>query len=333
MNSNRMADMARYIFSIYAGLLLAVLVAGCAPETSFNQEVGPWAVEVVPAGNDFYQPPPKEHAKLLAEAESLLSPYRQRFNIRRQIQQLANAPRQTGDPFRYVVIGDSRSNPDLWPEMIRHIDQLVPQPDFILHLGDVVQHGYAREFQEYLVPPLLQTDIPFFVAIGNHDDGAGRKALEYRYLFGDESLTYFFDHGPVRFVFFDNVTDVGSTKERLIWLEGVLAATPASQAIVVAAHKPTATIEKWAYHAWDEENSRQFAALMERYRVDHVFFGHIHAYSTAEKNGVKYTVSGGGGSRLHDRYGPSGNLFHYLLCDVSADGRISQQVVRFKKRP
>jgi len=65
--------------------------------------------------------------------------------------------------------------------------------------------------------------------------------------------------------------------------------------------------------------------------VNDVYHGHIHAYSTAQYNGVNYTISGGGGAGLHDRYGPLGNVHHYIICDVTADGTVRQQVVRFYK--
>jgi hypothetical protein len=41
--------------------------------------------------------------------------------------------------------------------------------------------------------------------------------------------------------------------------------------------------------------------LFERYGVDAVFSGHDHCYSRAEKNGVRYFVSGGGGAPLYPR--------------------------------
>jgi hypothetical protein len=68
---------------------------------------------------------------------------------------------------------------------------------------------------------------------------------------------------------------------------------------------------------------------MTKHRVSEVYMGHIHAYSTAVLGGVKYTLSGGGGAGLHDRYGPAGNVHHYIICDVSPDGNVNQQVVRF----
>ena len=68
---------------------------------------------------------------------------------------------------------------------------------------------------------------------------------------------------------------------------------------------------------------------MTKHKVAEVYLGHIHAYSTAKQDGVNYTLSGGAGAGLHNRYGPKGNVHHYVICDVSADGTLKQQVVRF----
>jgi hypothetical protein len=271
----------------------------------------------------------KSPEDILEESAEMLSPYKEGFNFGNQIRKLGKGPASREGAFRFVVMGDSRSNPDLWTAVIKHIDSLNPTPGFILNTGDIVRHGYAEEYREYFIPPLQKIDIPFLVAIGNHDDGDDGTALEYRYLFGTDSLNYYFDYGNWRFIFVDNVTSVLPYDQTLAWLERVLSGTPRGTHAVVLAHKPIATVEKWAYHSWDNDNSDKFAELMSKYRVNHVFFGHIHAYSTADLNGIPYTITGGGGAGLHDRYGPQGNVHHYLICDASSDGTLEQQVVRF----
>jgi 3',5'-cyclic AMP phosphodiesterase CpdA len=274
-------------------------------------------------------PGSKDQQEVLAEAAQLLAPHRERFSLDNQMKKLSQDP---GDSFRFVIIGDSRSNPDLWPNIVKHINMLDPKPKFIINTGDIVQHGWTKEYLEYFIPPLVEVDIPFFVAIGNHDDGSDGSALEYRYLFGDDSLNHHFDYGGWRFILLDNVTTVRPYQETLGWLEKTLFDTPDGQSILVATHKPLSTIEKWAYHSWDPENSQQFAGMMIENRVDQVFFGHIHAYSTATMDGIPYTITGGGGAGLHDRYGPQGNVHHYLICDVERDGSFEQQVVRFYRK-
>jgi predicted MPP superfamily phosphohydrolase len=282
---------------------------------------------------------PSEDHKLLSDeqtlsqAQEILSSYRQKFNINNQINILKEKQSCQNGSFRFVVLGDSRSNPDLWSNMLTHISLIDPQPDFIINSGDIVSRGLSKEYIEYFIPPLLESDIPIFIAIGNHDDGYSGKAIEYRYLFGDNALNYYFDYCNTRFVFFDNATKVDSPEERLQWLEKVLSETPQNRKIIVAAHKPIGNIEKWSYHAMGKEHSEMFTDQMSKYNVEHVFFGHIHAYSTTTFNNVDYTISGGGGAGLHDRFGPQGKVHHYIICDVLSDGSLKQQVVRFYKEP
>ena len=38
---------------------------------------------------------------------------------------------------------------------------------------------------------------------------------------------------------------------------------------------------------------------MAKYSVKRVYMGHIHAFGIAEKNGVRYVLTGGGGSPLY----------------------------------
>jgi hypothetical protein len=281
-------------------------------------------------GLDEISPPVEMDEKAFrAEMDSLLGPYREYFNFENQIKKLGKIPKNADGSYRYIVVGDTRSNWELWSNMVKHIDGLDPKPAFVINSGDIVPRGYINEFAEYYIPPLRQTDIPFFVAIGNHETGDDNMAHAFRYLFGENSLNYYFDYGKARYILIDNASDASVPKETLEWLDKILSETPEGYNKYVAAHKPPATIQKWAYHSWGEEESKVFTDLMTKYKVTEVYLGHIHAYSTANYNGINYTLSGGGGAGLHDRYGPMGNVHHYVICDVSADGPVKQQVVRF----
>ena len=310
------------------------------------EKIGRWRVEVGPAGNDFYDPsapqkegsesiggtkdkPPKDEKEFEMLLEKGLGEYRASFNFDSQIKRLGGKPKSGDGSFRYVVMGDSRSNGDLWLSVVKHIDGLKPRPAFVINTGDIVPHGYITEYREYYVGAVKQTDIPFFVAMGNHDDSSDGKAREYLYLFGENSLNYYFDYGKSRFVFVDNSSSVGDEDETLAWLDDVLSKTPNGFNKYVATHKPPKIIEKWAYHAWGSDESKVFVELMEKHKVNEVYLGHIHAYSTASRNGVRYTLSGGGGAGLHARFGPLGSVHHYVICDVAPDGSVKQQVVRF----
>ncbi len=281
-------------------------------------------------GLEEIHPPVKMDEKAFrAEIEDLLGPYQEHFNFDNQIKKLGMNPENTDGSYRYIVMGDSRSNWELWSNMVKHIDNLIPKPAFVINSGDIVPRGYAREFHEYYIPPLLKTEIPFFVAIGNHGTGDNDMAHAYRYLFGDNSLNYYFDYGKSRYIFLDNASEASSPEKTLEWLDKTLTKTPNGNRKYVAAHKPPATVKMWTYHAWDDDKSKVFTDLMTKHKVAEVYLGHIHAYSTAKHGDVNYIISGGGGAGLHDRFGPKGNVHHYIICDVSPDGIVKQQVVRF----
>ena len=136
--------------------------------------------------------------EILTEAREELGKYTEKFNFDNQLIRLGKKPNSSDGSFRFVVMGDSRSNPDLWPKIVKHINKLQPEPDFIINTGDIVSVGYTKEYMNYFIPPLLEVDIPLFIAIGNHDYGSNRQAIEFRYLFGENALNYFFDYGKIR---------------------------------------------------------------------------------------------------------------------------------------
>ncbi|MBW2366805.1 MAG: metallophosphoesterase [Deltaproteobacteria bacterium] len=266
---------------------------------------------------------------LLPEStKKLLGLYRERFNFRNQIDRLRKSEKNTEQGFRFVAMGDSRSQKDLWEAITVHIDRLDPKPLFVINVGDVIEKGTANEYANYYVSPLLNTEIPHFIAIGNHDTGPGERADAFKYLFGDPSLNYTFDFGKIRFIFLDNVSRNLPWEKAMELTDRWLAETPEGYQKIVMAHKPPSTIEKWAYHGMDPVDSKKFTDLMAKHKVNEVFLGHIHAYSTATLDGVSYTISGGGGAGLHNKFGPLGDVHHYIICDVTPEG-IVQQVVRF----
>ena len=261
----------------------------------------------------------------------LLQPYRDRFNVQNQIERLRKRAGNVDEGFRFIAMGDSRSQKDLWEAITIHIDRLDPKPLFVINAGDVILNGTAAEFADYYIPPLLNTDIPYFIAAGNHDIGKSGEKGTYEYLFGEQSLNFTFDMGKSRFIILDNVSGKMPWEKVLELADGWLTETPKGHKKIVSVHMPPATIEKWAYHAQDLAGSKAFTDLMAKHKVDEVFLGHIHAYSTANLDGVPYTIAGGGGAELHSNFGPLGSVHHYIICDVTPDG-ITQQVVRFYRK-
>jgi len=234
-----------------AGPRYVIQIAGMAFYARSDGQIQA-AREISDGGLDEISPedkPPADKEQFKAEMERLLGPYCERFNIQNQFERLGSVPKNPDGSYRYVVMGDSRPQWDLWSNIVKHIDSLDPQPAFVINSGDLVPDGFASQFRNYYVRALLETDIPYLPAIGNHDEGYEDRVLEYRYLFGNNSLNYFFDYGRARYIFIDNATEALPYERTLEWLDRTLADTPKGYRKYVAAHQPPGTIRKWAYHA------------------------------------------------------------------------------------
>ena len=255
-----------------------------------------------------------------SEAElATLDQYAEKYNVNRVAEAFRDRPFLPDVGFSFVVWGDMRSNPrvieSLWAE-IQNEDAL-----FAIGTGDLVQRGYVQQWHEYFFPVINKySKVPFLPVAGNHDLGDGQRR-EYKRIFG--ALDYAFDYGDAQFIVLDN--NDGLTGRQLRWMEDRLRKANGKTQFVFA-HKPPNIIEKWAYHAFSK-NAVAFCALMTKYKVDTVFLGHIHAYSTAKLEGVNYVISGGGGAGLHSRYGPMGNVHHYCVVHVKG-GSALHEVVR-----
>ncbi len=258
------------------------------------------------------QPSEEELAKL--------DPMAKRFNIDTTLKRIEAVPFDAEKGFTFVAWGDMRSNPKVFNRLWTEIQQ--ENAMFAMSTGDLVRRGTIPEWLEYL-DPVISNDraVPFLPVIGNHDLGVKKKRAEYTRIFG--KLDYVFDYGNVRFVVVDNVD--GLTEKQLDWLKTQLDSA-GDKLKLVFAHKPPATIEKWDYHAFSD-NADVFCELMTKYKVRAAIFGHIHAYSTSNLNGVEYIITGGGGAGLHNRYGPMGNVHHYCVMTVTKEG-MSYEVVR-----
>jgi len=74
--------------------------------------------------------------------------------------------------FRFVALGDSRSNPTMVKTLSTLVGSLNPKPVLALHTGDIVSDGTvtSRWGTEFFTPqqPMMAT-LPVYTALGNHE--------------------------------------------------------------------------------------------------------------------------------------------------------------------
>ena len=252
------------------------------------------------------------------------------------------------DSFTFAVIGDAEEGRFFWerwwlPGQDAYLRQLRAihraGPDMVFQLGDFVSKGTARNYLRYLDFLNREVGLPMFHVIGNHDRsktlGEADKTL-YRAVFGDAD--FFVDYNGWRFVILDS-SDFRVTKEQLDWLDSVLE-TPLRK--VILTHVPPAYL-KGAFHSqeaegprsseyvtgkafyfqafFDEGNAR-FGEIVSRRQVVRVYVGHMHAFGWAQSKGVRYVLTGGGGSPLYPLppgY-PQRKMAHFLIVQAGPGG-------------
>jgi len=237
-------------------------------------------------------------------------------------------------PVRFAFLGDSGAQPwwvwlqrtPAWhlparwqwlpcASAVRGIGAAVAQwqPDFVLHLGDVVypeglsahySAGYFRPFAEAM------RNAPFYAVLGNHDvmDIDGLQCLDNIGVPPNPSTGdgRFFSiaRGPVRILGVDCNTDhVGKRYEAAHpahrFLEAELAAATEPW-IVVASHFP---MRSWSRQGPRAELLLAMLPLLAERRVSLYLSGHDHCYQRFDSAGAAepvLLVSGGGGKNLYD---------------------------------
>ncbi|MCA9674012.1 MAG: metallophosphoesterase, partial [Myxococcales bacterium] len=223
--------------------------------------------------------------------------------------ELATSPEDGTDvPFTFVAYGDTRSQVDPHRRIVERIRAEVP--DFLLGTGDMVDEGSKEaQWQQFFdIERDMLRDNVLFPSVGNHDrQGGGRTADAWRGYFAvpenspDPERYYAFTYGNSRFVVLDSNMHSFALTDQTAWLEGQLQQarqTPGIRHIFVVMHHPPFSV---SLHGGQRDLRERWTPLYEQYGVDAVFSGHDHVYSRAERGGVHYFVTGGGGAPLYPR--------------------------------
>jgi acid phosphatase type 7 len=221
--------------------------------------------------------------------------------------EFATAP-EAGAPFTFVVFGDTRSNAGSHRNVVERVRREIP--DFVLGTGDMVDEGgNLSQWQTFfdIERELLRENV-LYPSIGNHDrQGRGRTADNFRAFFSlpenspDPERYYAFTYSNARFLILDSNSYSFALTDQTAWIEQQLQAARLDDRIdhiFVTMHHPPYSI---ALHGGQEELREAWTPLFDRYGVTAVFSGHDHVYTRAEKHGIRYFVSGGGGAPLYPK--------------------------------
>jgi predicted phosphodiesterase len=250
--------------------------------------------------------------------------------------------------FSFLAFGDSGSGSEEQLELAARMNGY--RPDFVLHLGDLVESGLDADADEQFYRPYagLLSRAPFFLTLGNHDYGkdmrseAGKGFLKANFVpFHSTPLTglpphyYFFDVANARFFVLDTNAFYGAKyapglepgSKQYKWLDYFLGKTEKEWKFVVM-HEPAYST---GAHDAPAELLKTLEPLFLKHKVDLVFQGHDHDYERTmpvkeglpdEENGIVYVTLGGGGSTLYiqrrneewsEKYLP---VYHFAVAEV-----------------
>ena len=243
------------------------------------------------------------------------------------------APPREKDSVRFAIIGDTgtgTSSQYQVGEQLTRARQMFPF-EFVIMLGDNI-YGSERpqDFVNKFEKPykaLLDAKVPFYAALGNHDDPTQRY---YKPFNMNGERFYTFTKGNARFFVLDsNYMDQAQLK----WLEEELSRATDRWKIAYFHHPLYSSGEK---HGSEIDLRTQVEPLFMKHGVDVVFAGHEHFYERIKpQNGIYYFIEGGS-AKLRKGDIAKGPLtaagfdtdFTYMLAELGKDAMQFQVLSR-----
>jgi 3',5'-cyclic AMP phosphodiesterase CpdA len=203
--------------------------------------------------------------------------------------------------------------------------------EFVLMVGDNLYGrqkpaDYVDKFERPYAA-LVQAGVPFYAALGNHDEPA---SVHYRFFNMGAQRYYTFVKGPVRFVVLDtNLMD----QAQLAWFEATLGAAREPWKIVVFHHP---IYSDGARHGSDMELRALLEPPMVRAGVNVVLSGHDHFYQRVKpQQGITYFVEGSSGQLRKGGVTPTAinavafaDDLTFMLVEIAGDRLVFQTITR-----
>jgi predicted phosphodiesterase len=206
---------------------------------------------------------------------------------------------------------------------------------FVIMMGDNLYgserpQDYANKFEKPY-KALLDAKVPFYAALGNHDDPNQRL---YKPFNMNGERYYTFTKGPIRFFVLDsNYMDT----PQVSWLEGELQTTTDKWKMAYFHHP---LYSSGGRHGSEVDLRQQLEPLFLKYGVDVVFAGHEHFYERIKPQKGIYYFTSGGGAKLREGDVIRGPMTaaafdtdrSFMLVEVSGDTFRFQTISRLGKR-
>jgi acid phosphatase type 7 len=233
-----------------------------------------------------------------------------------------HTPPMQDKPFEFLVYADARNgnvsntikqndNTDGDMAHQRLVQQMTKDnPDFILHLGDMVQTGPDQDAWTtfFSIEKPLLAKAPMLLVYGNHEANA---PLVHQ-IYNQPSTYYSFDWGDSHFIVLDSEIDRvrlaqeghsmksemdGLWNRETQWFKEELETNKRKKHIFVCFHLPAFTATGYKRRDRSFRVQQDWVPLVEQYHAT-VINGHEHNYQHNVNNGIDYFVEGGAGASL-----------------------------------
>ena len=181
---------------------------------------------------------------------------------------------------------------------IADINALEPQPDVIVHTGDIVHNGRPDEYAR-AVATLAGARAPVYVMVGNKDNRAKLRAAfsACGYLAANPGfVSYAIEDYPVRLIALDTLNPASSKGDfcaaRVSNLIDMIDAETTKPIAVFTHHPPFEVMvgpNRIHFDSWDIMSGLR-RALQHSGRVVAVFSGHVHRAATGHVGSIPATV-------------------------------------------
>lgn len=228
---------------------------------------------------------------------------------------------------RFVVLGDPHGDSSVNQRVADRLAQTVPGPALVASTGDLTGDGRSVSYRRFFnTQQAWLGRAPLLAAPGNHDYDSIANWFRF-FTFPANERWYSFRDGNCAFHCLDAYDSVLPGSSQYQWLATELradSADPDVRHVFVFIHTPAYSTN--AVYSGNADVRQYLCPLFERYGVDIVFSGHVHAYEHSLVNGVHYLTTGGGGATLATSWNSAQPwtvyreaCYEFVLVDVRGD--------------
>lgn len=205
--------------------------------------------------------------------------------------------------------------------------------DFVMYLGDMTVNASVSAYYWMLhdIQPVLGKT-PMYTLPGNHD--IVRRIGLTKVHFTDKSLYetimgpryYWFGYGDTLFITLDS-SDESLDKAQLQWLDDTLKKIrPYFKNCIIMGHVPPANSrpDYFEDHITKPEATKKFESIIRKYKINGMFFGHVHFFSAAKFAGIDFWTTPSSGQSIRN---PEVPKYGYVNVKINKNGKVDVQPV------